>query len=378
MELEWFKNYLTERLQFVCIGDILSSVLGIKFGVPQGSILGPLLFLLYINDLPSCSNFLSLLFADDTALVIEDDNLTNLFDKANLEFHKVCKFFRLNKLSLHPDKTKYLIISNSLTSLDSLPPVVINNNDVNSTNPTPCSPLTLVKSSDNFPAIKYLGVHFDPSLNFKFHIKQLKTKISRALFTLRRAKHFLPENSLKTLYYSLVHCHLVYAVEIWSCTSQSNLKPLILKQKEAIRIITNSSYNAHTEHLFKALEILPLNLLSDSMKLKFMHSYVQNFLPSAFNNMWTLNRDRRLLEGNLQHLELRSDGDYFVPFSRLDQFKHFPLYNLPNLWNTLSDSITIIRRKSEFNDKIKSMFLSNLSSTIVCNRMLCPSCHLNT
>jgi hypothetical protein len=113
LELAWFKSYLSNRMQFVTIDGHDSVLLQILTGVPQGSILGPLLFLIYINDLPECSDFLSKLFADDTALILCDDDLERLVRKANVEFQKVCMYFRSNKLSLHPDKTKYIIISNS-------------------------------------------------------------------------------------------------------------------------------------------------------------------------------------------------------------------------------------------------------------------------
>ena len=123
-------------------------------------------------------------------------------------------------------------------------------------------------------------------------------------------KKSFPQTALKTLYYALIHCHLVYAVEIWSCTAQSNLKQLSLKQKNAIRIISGEKYNAHTEHLFKKHEILPLNLLSDCMKIKFMQNAVQKFLPFSFSNIWLKNRERRMEEGN-QQIELRNYDDFY-------------------------------------------------------------------
>jgi hypothetical protein len=110
-ELEWFRSYLTDRKQFVTIDSFDSILMTILTGVPQGSILGPLLFLLYINDLPLCSRLFSLLFADDTALTASNHNIDELFDFVNIEFQKLCTYFRENKLSLHPDKTKYLLIS---------------------------------------------------------------------------------------------------------------------------------------------------------------------------------------------------------------------------------------------------------------------------
>ena len=104
---------------------------------------------------------------------------------------------------------------------------------------------------------------FDENLDFKYHLRKTSSKLSRALFALHSVKKILPSSALISLYYALFHCHLVYAIEIWSCASWSNINELYLKQKAAIRIISNSTYNAHTQPLFKKLKILPLNLMVD-------------------------------------------------------------------------------------------------------------------
>ncbi len=108
IELKWFKNYLSQRQQLVLVNGHSSSLLHILLGVPQGSILGPLLFLIYINDLPTCSKLLSFLFADDTTLLDSDSKITNLLPRVNEEFKKVV-YFRAHKLALHPKKTKFVI-----------------------------------------------------------------------------------------------------------------------------------------------------------------------------------------------------------------------------------------------------------------------------
>lgn len=103
-ELDWFSSYLTNREQFVAVAGGRSASRRIRLGVPQGSILGPILFLIYINDLPGCSGLISKLFADDTTLLANDSDPVALEEKMNLEFQKVCNYFRLNKLSLTPKK----------------------------------------------------------------------------------------------------------------------------------------------------------------------------------------------------------------------------------------------------------------------------------
>ena len=109
--LSWFKSYLTNRKQCVSIGNSLSTFRSIDIGVPQGSVLGPILFLLYINDLPNATEMLPFLFADDTTAVESGPDLPQLFNKVNLEFQKLGEWFRANKLSLHPGKTKYSIFT---------------------------------------------------------------------------------------------------------------------------------------------------------------------------------------------------------------------------------------------------------------------------
>jgi hypothetical protein len=266
------------------------------------------------------SQFMSKLFTDDTALLMCDDYLDNLIRKANLEFQKICKYFRSNKLSLHPNKTKYIVISNSRFVHETVTEISINNNNVGQNDNQLIHVNQRILPSDNIPAIKYLGVYFDPNLNFKFHIQQLNAKLSRALFQIRRVKNILSKDALKTLYYSLFHCHIIYAIEIWSLASKTLINDLYLKQKAVIRLISNAKYNSHTAPLFKELKILPLNMLIQLNLSKIMYYFKNNKLPYCFNGSWRTGLEMNIVTGGPL---LRNADDFVVPFARTDHSEDF-------------------------------------------------------
>jgi hypothetical protein len=151
---------------------------------------------------------------------------------------------------------------------------------------------------------------------------------------LRTCKNLLSQKALKTLSYSLVHCHLVYGIQIWSSASAGAISELFRQQKAAIWIITNSRYNQHTEPLFKGTNILPLPNLCDFFKLQFMQRFIQGFLPCSFNNTWISNIARR---SETVSMVLRNHDDFYVPTSRLKTLESFPLYSFPKLWENFPD-----------------------------------------
>jgi hypothetical protein len=128
--LEWFRHYLSDRKQFVFLNGKCSSLLNILLGVPQGSILGPMLFLIYINDLPAASSLFCSLFADDTKLLASGPDIYALTTFVNEEFQKVVQYFRLHKMALHPSKTQFLLFTNSAAVKNNPPEIFINNNDI--------------------------------------------------------------------------------------------------------------------------------------------------------------------------------------------------------------------------------------------------------
>ena len=376
-ELAWFQDYLLNRQQLVSINGFSSLLKILSIGVPQGSILGPLLFLIYINDLPLCSQLFALLFADDTTLLLADENLNNLIANVNREFKKIADFFRSHKLALHPDKTKFILFTNSPDVRAQEVNIVLDfNNEDDIQSEALISSLTRVTSESEVPAVKFLGIFIDPALNFKFHLQSICSKVSKSMFFLRSVKNFLPAPALKSIYYAIIHSHFVYGIQIWSCTSPSNLNALIIKQKAAVRIVNNSTYNSHTEPIFKSLSILPLDNLIEYFKLQFMFSFLNGSLPRSFDSTWIRNESR---EGGDHRPVLRNHQDIFIPPSRLTSTDKFPFFNFPRIWSSFPDNnIKNITSKPEFNRKLKAFYLENLSANYTCRRLLCPHCHLNS
>ena len=167
---------------------------------------------------------------------------------------------------------------------------------------------------------------------------------------------------------------MCYAIHIWTCTNESLLKSLFIKQKQSIRIITGSKYNAHTEPLFKKLNILPFPDLIKFFKIQFMQQFAGGFLPISFNNLWQTNRIRI---GDQAHIELRNADQLFIPYARTNTISRMPLYSFPKIWADFpSEEIKFIRNKLEFNQKLKEYFISNLRNVPDCSRLFCPACQL--
>ena len=344
--LEWFKSYLKERRQRVDVNGHKSAEETIDMSVIQGSILGPTLFLIYIDDLPYSSLLETFLFADDTQGLMAGENLPELIDKVNVELKKWAQWFRSNKMAVNTNNTKYLIFHSNGKKINlGNKSIIFDNNDHDSPHdPGKISVLERIHTNHPNPSsrsYKLLGILFDENLNFSFHISSLKAKLSKALFCINRVKHLVPQKTLKTIYFSLFHSHLLYCPLIVSCASKSLIDKIFILQKKAIRAITLSPANTHTEPLFLQLKILPYQKIFDKQQLVFFHSIYNNYAPSSFANNWIKNSDR-----NVPH-HLRNSDDYYVPPAKLAFFTRFPLYTLPKIWNN-AGLITLYKNPTTF------------------------------
>ena len=197
--LKWFHSYLCGRKQYVFFNGVSSDVLEISCGVPQGSVLGPLLFLLYINDLPNISEKLSFfLFADDTNLYYESDDLLELEKTMNLELKKLSLWLNVNRLALNIGKTNFIIFRGRNKPCDHNVTLLMNKKAIEQKN-----------------YVKYLGVFIDEHLTWKEHISNISKKISRGVGIICKLRRSMCTSLLRTIYYSLVYSHIVYGVHVW-------------------------------------------------------------------------------------------------------------------------------------------------------------------
>ena len=347
---EWFKNYLADREQFVAINGINSNKMKTKCGVPQGSVLGPLLFLIFINDLPNATDLLTLLFADDTTFQVSGTNMQNLFDTANSELDKAAQWFKANKLTLNVKKTKFMLFSGHIKNID------IGNLSIRIDD----KPVEQIGNNCKEKYFKFVGHVLDERLTWEGHIEHISKKLASANFAINSSKNFLPLKIRKTIYYSLFDSHLNFGNLLWGCCSVKSLNKIENLQKKCIRNVALQKYSSHTEPIFKKLDIMKFSDKLSLCQAQFVHQYRHKKLPPSFDGMFT-----EITEDNL--LSTRHNDYNFVNLPAIKKYlEQFPIKKLLSNWNFLSLELKSTSDSLEFKSLFKETKINSYNSEPDC------------
>jgi len=323
--LQWFQSYLTNRSQLVCFNSIKSNVSKINTGVPQGSILGPILFLIYINDFGNaCTSLKYIQFADDTTLFSSCENIGVLTESVNRNLQPIFEWLCVNKLSLNIAKTKYMVISNR-----------------------PSTNIAL-KIRDHFiervAEIKFLGVTLDDKLTFKKHVQNTSNKIASSVGIMYRLKPLVQARTLTSIYFALVQSHLTYAILAWGKTAYTNLRRIRSLHKKAVNYVS------------------PTNGLIPETQKKFMSLddlYHLHSLCKLFNCLKTDHSEhfrsylRSLIPNHPISTRRANNGSFNIPYHRCQRSQQSFVYHSISYWNVLPDSVKIIDELSKFKKTIR-------------------------
>ena len=280
----WLKSYLNERKQYVSINGEPYTTRSLEYGVPQGSILGPLLFIIYINDIPEICKFARfILYADDANIIVSANNMQELEKKFNILSKSLETWVSTNGLCLNLKKTNYMIFAKRNIELSFTPSI---------------SNYQIARKQ----SARFLGVLVDEKLTWKQHISAIKSKMSRYIGVLYKLRDILPITARKNIFNSFVQSHINYCSIVWGLTAKSNIEPLFSEQKKAIRALVpeytvhNINNNdekcpSHTKSAFTELDIPTVQTIILKNILIFMNK-LHNFpylLPKSILNLIATN-----------------------------------------------------------------------------------------
>lgn len=305
---DWIESYLEGRQQIVELQitengkktTIKSSEQPLKRGVPQGSVLGPFLFVLFTNDFPttvSCNQVETIMYADDTTLLFNTGTAQELQTEIISSTNKTLQYCIQNDLAINPKKTTFINFSRRKDEIPKITDLLIEEET------------------------KLLGVIIDSDLSWDKHVSSLCKKLSSGVFVVRRMKWIGGLDTAKTAYYALVESHIRYGLTVWGGTTKQNLNKVLILQKKAIRALADLKPLEDCKEAFKELGILTVVGL-----------YIHTVIIHAYQQKLDKGED-------LHHYNTRRAKDYILPIHHTTQYSRKPSYTGCKLYNALPMSL---------------------------------------
>ena len=319
----WFQSYLTERSQYVSILGYNSEKNSVKHGVPQGSVLGPLLFLLYINDLhKAVSNCNVFHFADDTNLLNISDSPKQMQKQINYDLKMVYQWLLANKISLNNSKTELVIFGKKQSLVRNFAfKIKMNGKKI-------------------FPSdhIKYLGVYLDSTLSGNSHTEILSTKLRRANGMLSKIRHYVSHKELLSIYHAIFSSHMSYGCQIWGQGFDKYINKVAVLQNNAMRLINFKNWQDSATPLYKKNHLLKVKDTIQLNNCMFLYDSIKGSLPVCFNNKY------HTLQNTYKHFSTKSStlGCFFRPVVNTTQYGlNSIMQRSIHSWNTTSKELNI-------------------------------------